>query len=66
MKIKKTTAQVTLEIATKCPYCRNYIIIDDDYALRADLDRNLSCLECEHYIICNKCEKDFIINEIIY
>lgn len=64
-EIKETTADVTLEIWTDCPYCGYFQDVSD---LKEHLEDDLRADHIEEEITCeNKdCGKRFIINQINY
>lgn len=71
--MKKTNADIILEINVECPHCEEYIhlldlteMTDDGYIYLRCLDEQWGCKDFNETIECPGCNKEFIIEDVQY
>ena len=64
--MKTATASTHFKIWCNCPYCDNYIELQEEHEIWRALDGQLYADDCDVEIRCNNedCEKTFMINSI--
>lgn len=70
MKIKKTTANWTIELYVDCPHCNTYFDVFTDWAEQemwssAEVGESKKIGD-SFEITCPECKKEFIVNEVMH
>lgn len=64
--MKKTKADLFIEVCCKCPNCGAYLNIFDFDDVKNALDETHNSINCNLEIDCEECKEIFIVTDILF